>query len=468
MGELRLYDANGRQKVVIDIPTHNHENNSNGGQLNASNVFSGGTVGTTYGGLGTNLATATGMVQLNAGTTSIVKHKWNATAAPSVSDDASAGYAVGSDWIDVTNKRSYRLFDSTNGAAVWKETTLPNSATHTDVTILDNSNGSVLLVDNVANALEAEIRMRRARSGPANLSNADGIGKLKWQGRFNGGYGDLAEVEGIYTGNGTTQRGELSFKTGSGGSPSERVRLTHDGRMGIGGTPDAAALLDLQSTAAGFKPPQMTTSQRNAISSPPEGLMIYNTDTNQLEAYQSPGASADNAWGALNRQQLFGQTANVTIQNTTSETSMLNSVATIRAGQVVKDGDSVRIKIMGYLSTFSTPGNVTLKLKINGTANGASNATALTANLSNRVVMIDFVISFKSPGNLCIPWSQGFAIINNAATTALMIGIPTTAPGFISSLSDITIDATWQFSFANAANVFVVTSSYVDFVQTLN
>jgi len=42
--------------------------------------------------------------------------------------------------------------------------------------------------------------------------------------------------------------------------------------------PDASAKLDVVSTTQGFLPPRMTTTQKNAISSPAEGLQVYDTD----------------------------------------------------------------------------------------------------------------------------------------------------------------------------------------------
>jgi hypothetical protein len=42
--------------------------------------------------------------------------------------------------------------------------------------------------------------------------------------------------------------------------------------------PDPSAILDAKSTSKGFLPPRMTTAQRNAISSPAKGLLIYQTD----------------------------------------------------------------------------------------------------------------------------------------------------------------------------------------------
>ena len=51
-------------------------------------------------------------------------------------------------------------------------------------------------------------------------------------------------------------------------------------------TPDASSVVDLSgNTTRGFLPPKMTTTQRNAISSPAIGLMIFNTTTSQWEGW---------------------------------------------------------------------------------------------------------------------------------------------------------------------------------------
>jgi hypothetical protein len=58
------------------------------------------------------------------------------------------------------------------------------------------------------------------------------------------------------------------------------------GRLGIGGSPNANAMLDVQSTTKASMPfPRMTTSQRNAISSPQEGFCIWNLDTHGINTY---------------------------------------------------------------------------------------------------------------------------------------------------------------------------------------
>lgn len=60
-----------------------------------------------------------------------------------------------------------------------------------------------------------------------------------------------------------------------------------------GGTADASSILELQSTTKGFLPPRMTATQRDAISSPTNGLVVFNTDTQTLNQY------ASSAWAAI-------------------------------------------------------------------------------------------------------------------------------------------------------------------------
>jgi len=58
------------------------------------------------------------------------------------------------------------------------------------------------------------------------------------------------------------------------------------GTAAIGATgPVADAILDVNSTTKTFVPPRMTTTQRNAISAPATGSVIYNTSTNRLNLY---------------------------------------------------------------------------------------------------------------------------------------------------------------------------------------
>ena len=58
------------------------------------------------------------VVYLRDGST-ILFNKFDATVAPTVNNDTTEGYTVGSVWVDVTNDIAYTCVDNTDGAAVW-------------------------------------------------------------------------------------------------------------------------------------------------------------------------------------------------------------------------------------------------------------------------------------------------------------------------------------------------------------
>lgn len=52
-----------------------------------------------------------------------------------------------------------------------------------------------------------------------------------------------------------------------------------------GSDPDPSAMLDVKSSDKGFLPPRMSTAQIYAISSPAEGLLVYNTDLKKIQVF---------------------------------------------------------------------------------------------------------------------------------------------------------------------------------------
>ncbi len=57
-------------------------------------------------------------------------------------------------------------------------------------------------------------------------------------------------------------------------------------RVGIGTpTPNSKAALDITSSTQGLLPPRMDSTARNAITSPPAGLIIYNTSIKAFQCY---------------------------------------------------------------------------------------------------------------------------------------------------------------------------------------
>ena len=87
---------------------------------------------------------------------------------------------------------------------------------------------------------------------------------------------------------------ENSFQvcSGSGVGANQVLVVGTNGKVGIGETVPSAPLT-VTSTTGGVLMPRMTTTQMNAISSPANGEMIYNTTANKFYGY------ANGAWVAL-------------------------------------------------------------------------------------------------------------------------------------------------------------------------
>lgn len=68
---------------------------------------------------------------------------------------------------------------------------------------------------------------------------------------------------------------------------------TFSGVLICGSSGDASAILTCTSTTLGFLPPRMTTTQRDAITTPTKGLIVFNTTTNKLNV------RGNSAWEAI-------------------------------------------------------------------------------------------------------------------------------------------------------------------------
>jgi hypothetical protein len=68
-------------------------------------------------------------------------------------------------------------------------------------------------------------------------------------------------------------------------SSTNNLNLDSSGNVGIGAAANASAILDAQSTTKGVRFPNMTTTQKNAISSPAAGLVVFDTTLAKLCVY---------------------------------------------------------------------------------------------------------------------------------------------------------------------------------------
>jgi len=177
-------------------------------------------------------------------------------------------------------------------------TTSPATKLHLAETIITSPRG---LMSSQHNAGDdgARLHLRKSRgtlASPAVIVTGDNLGRLVASGYDGAAYQEMAGItfgtEGTIGANQVPTY--LAFFTATNASPSvltERMRITAAGNVGIGTTsPDAAALLHLVSTTKGFLPPVLTTTQKAAISTPPEGLIVYDA------TLHAPGFYNASAW----------------------------------------------------------------------------------------------------------------------------------------------------------------------------
>ena len=227
-----------------------------------------------------------------------------------------------------------------------------------------------------------------------------------YQGTGNSGGIQVYNRTGITIANGNYAGGEVLFfemrawrtASGSGCSTANNKvdiftwiitvhysQVPDEGSVGIGTTtPATSAILDLTSTTQAFLPPRMTTMQRNAISDPIPGMIIYNTTTQNLELYTS-------AWGKISVEiegfnYLFGGS---------EPEALYDLVATPDGGYIAT----------GYSSSSNT-----------GTMTGLTNNGPLDA----------WVVKFSS--DFTIEWQK---LLGGNLTELLRTVIPTADGGYI-------------------------------------
>lgn len=125
------------------------------------------------------------------------------------------------------------------------------------------------------------------------------------------------------------------------------------------GTIDPTALVQMDATSYGLLPPRLTTTQRDAISSPAEGLVVHNTSTNQFNYYNG------SSWIAVQSSS-----------STTSPFSLINLGLSYTV-----DTNSMDIDITtADGSTPSGGGSVQIPFRSSTLDNGGYNVRSVTSN----------------------------------------------------------------------------------------
>lgn len=162
----------------------------------------------------------------------------------------------------------YLLLNDTNGgAAIFQQS-------GNDTRIGSDSNTQVQFIQNnaVAVTISTSKNLGIGTTSPITKLHIDEAGTS-----LPALYMETARYGISVIGDGTSNSQYLLNLQSNGGS-TDVMRVQSSGNVGIGTTtPNASALLDVSSTTKGVLLPRMNTTQINAISSPAEGLTVYNT-----------------------------------------------------------------------------------------------------------------------------------------------------------------------------------------------
>lgn len=182
------------------------------------------------------------------------------------------------------------------------------------------------------------------------------------------------------------------------------------------GSPDASALLTMNSTTQGFLPPKMTTTQRDAIASPATGLIIWNLSLARLEYYSGTQWSAFGETGGAMTEIIPSTTltnsTGVTIQNIPQGYQDLLLRLRIRSIRAA-DFDTLNIKLNNDSGVSSYAWNqlyaATSIVNLNDSADAAVDVRCPGANATaNRYLDIAFwLLNYAEPTNRISGWYRG-------------------------------------------------------------
>ncbi len=159
--------------------------------------------------------------------------------------------------------------------------------------IFNNNSGNVGIGTNAPNG---KLHLVSTSHTNLNIQGSSTIGTWLTMGNTSAG-GKWYNIISTGSANGEGP-GKLLFISGSSAYSAQNLVMAFgtSGNVGIAtSAPNPSAALDVSSTSRGFLPPRMTSAQRNAIPSPVEGLVIYNTEEKALNLFDGV------AWSSLSK-----------------------------------------------------------------------------------------------------------------------------------------------------------------------
>ena len=246
-------------------------------------VYSGGALGTPSGGTLTNctgLPVSTGISGLGTGVATFLATPSSANLLAALTTSTGTGSAVFATSPTITTPTFTRTGNGTIITASESSRTITmGTASYGVELVLTTATGTQGAYGTFSGMLEAFVAVNAS-------SNTSG---QRWM-RF-GNKSNRFAIQRLTDGGAGLTATPFSFANDA---PESAFYMLTSGTVGFNtSTPSEKALLDLTSTTKGFLPPRMSTGQRDAITSVPAGLMVYNTSTNKLNFYNG------SAWEAV-------------------------------------------------------------------------------------------------------------------------------------------------------------------------
>lgn len=391
---------------------------------------------------GTNIKTINGSSILGAGNLSVSASPSGVAGAIQFSD----GSALSSDatklFWDNTNKR---LGINTNTPSYPLHVKGTGATTATTSLFAENSTGTSSLTFNDGGALTIV-------SGTSTVGIINNAGSKFYNVASLGGFGssrvELSSAMDLYDNNGVLGIRVNTAYTG----------IAQPSAIGQTTAPVSQALLELVSTTRGFLPPRMTTAQRDAITTPPDGLLLYNS-TSKTFQYR-----INSNWEEFGSQTNARTTASAAIN--TTETILVSSPV-LTANRFM--ASTYITIIFSGTNTSSVAGTSTFRVRI-GTAGTTADTLVFTATTANSAAS-GTNIAFRGQIDITIrtvgatATAYGTLTLNNAGSTGISTVLTQVINGTMSSFDSTTANIV-SLSYLSAATT--TTSTFQQAIIEIN